>query len=64
MDWRYSEERMRLRADVFTTLSKNNFTLNRSKQLYEFCHYFFSQGNNSIPDNIQELFERYVSETE
>ena len=63
MDWRYSEERMRLRADVFQALSKNNFTLKKSKHLYEFCHHFVSQGNNAIPDNIQEVFDHYVSHT-
>ena len=61
-DWRYSPERMALRADVFVALSKRYFTLKHSKHLYEFCHDWVSQGNNNVPENIHEYFEAYLNE--
>jgi len=58
-DWRYSEERMRLRADVFVLLSKKYFTLKHSKNLYEFCHDWVSQGNKTT-DGVEEAFVEYL----
>ena len=58
-DWRYSEERMRLRADVFVLLSKKYFTLKNSKNLYEFCHDWVSQGNQTT-DGVEEAFVKYL----
>ena len=58
-DWRYSEERMRLRADVFVLLSKKYFTLKHSKNLYEFCHDWVSQGNQTT-DGVEEAFVEYL----
>ena len=45
-DWRYTEERMKLRQEVFLTLKKYN-TLKNVRLLYEFCHDWVSQGNQS-----------------
>ena len=61
IDWRYSEERMNLRADVFTALREKYFTLKHAKDLYEFCHHWVSQGNNNVPENIEQHFKDYLS---
>ena len=45
-DWRYSDERMVLRAEVFLKLKKY-FKLKTTKHLYEFCHDWVSQGNQT-----------------
>lgn len=58
-DWRYSEERMKLRADVFVLLSKKYFTLKHSKNLYEFCHDWVSQGNQTT-DGVEKAFVEYL----
>ena len=58
-DWRYSDERMALRADVFLLLRKKYFTLKHSKDLYEFCHDWVSQGNPTI-DGAEEAFQKYL----
>ena len=58
-DWRYSDERMLLRAEVFIKLKKY-FKLKTTKHLYEFCHDWVSQGNQGCPDNIEEEFLKYL----
>ena len=57
-DWRYSDERMRLRAEAFVKL-KRHFRLGEVRYLYEFCHDWVSQGN-STTDNIEEEFQKYL----
>jgi len=58
-DWRYSDERMKLRADAFIILRKQYFNLKHSKHLYEFCHDWVSQGNQTT-DGIEESFKEYL----
>ena len=60
-DWRYSDERMALRADVFVLLSKKYFTLKHSKHMYEFCHDWVSQGNQTT-QGAEEAFLSYLQE--
>jgi len=50
---------MALRADVFLLLRKKYFTLRHSKDLYEFCHDWVSQGNPTI-DGAEEAFQKYL----
>jgi len=57
-DWRYSDDRMALRADAFVKLKKH-FTLKEGRHLYEFCHHWVSQGNKTL-DNIEEEFQKYL----
>ena len=59
-DWRYSDERMILRAEAFLKLRKTHFTLKESKHMYEFCHHWVSQGNQTT-DNIEEEFQKYLA---
>ena len=56
-DWRYTEERMKLRQEVFLTLKKYN-TLKNVRLLYEFCHDWVSQGNVNT-SGITKYFEAY-----
>ena len=58
-DWRYSDERMILRAEAFLKLCKTHFTLKHSKYMYEFCHHWVSQGNKTT-DNIEKEFDKYL----
>ena len=60
-DWRYSDERMALRADVFVLLSKKHFNLRNTKNLYEFCHDWVSQGNKTT-EGAEEAFLQYLQE--
>lgn len=59
-DWRYSEERMLLRAAVFRALSHhlNDYC----RIVYEFCHHWVSQGNKTT-DNIEDYFQEYLKLT-
>jgi len=59
-DWRYSDERMLLRADVFIKL-KHHLKLKTGKHLYEFCHHWVSQGNKST-EGAEEAFLQYLEE--
>ena len=59
-DWRYSEERMVLRAEVFLKLKKY-FKLKTTKHLYEFCHDWVSQGNQTT-EGAEEAFLQYLQE--
>ena len=63
-DWHYSEDRMTLRADVFTALREKYFNLKHAKHLYEFCHHWVSQCNNNVPENIDQYFEEYLNEND
>ena len=57
-DWRYSDERMQLRAAVFRALQHH---LNENcRAVYEFCHDWVSQGNTGI-DNIEYYFQEYLT---
>ena len=55
-DWRYSKERMALRAKSLEILGKM-FTLKR--EVYEFCDMWISQGNKEI-NNIRDEFIKYI----
>ena len=57
-DWRYSDERMKLRKEVFLKL-KHHFKLSEVRYLYEFCHNWVSQGNTTI-DNVEQEFLNFV----
>jgi len=59
-DWRYSKERMDLRAKSLLLLGKM-FTLKR--EVYEFCDFWVSQGNKNI-NNITKEFIRYIEDVE
>tara|TARA_Y100000022_G_scaffold113963_1_gene98396 strand:- start:50 stop:247 length:198 start_codon:yes stop_codon:yes gene_type:complete len=58
-DWRYSDERMELRQEVFSLLREKYFNLKNAKNLYEFCHDWVSQGNTST-EGAEEAFLKYV----
>jgi len=59
-DWRYSKERMNLRAQSLLLLGKM-FTLKR--EVYEFCDFWVSQGNKNV-NNIAKEFIRYIEDVE
>ena len=59
-DWRYSKERMDLRAQSLLLLGKM-FTLKR--EVYEFCDFWVSQGNKNTR-NIDKEFIRYIEDVE
>ena len=59
-DWRYSDERMVLRAEVLLKLKKY-FKLKTTKHLYEFCHDWVSQGNPTI-EGCEKAFQQYLQE--
>ncbi len=59
-DWRYSEERMLLRAAVFRALS--HYLNDYCRIVYEFCHHWVSQGNKTT-DNIEDYFQEYLKLT-
>lgn len=57
-DWRYSDERMELRAECFRALK---FYLNDyCRHVYEFCDMWVSQGNKDCT-NIDSQFRMYLS---
>lgn len=58
-DWRYSDDRMELRASVFYCLSHH--LDEHCKNVYEFCNDWVSQGNKTI-DNIEEHFQNYLQQ--
>ena len=59
-DWRYSKERMELRAKSLEILGKA-FTLKR--EVYEFCDMWISQGGKNL-SNIVNEFIRYIEDVE
>ena len=59
-DWRYSKERMDLRAKSLLLLGKM-FTLKR--EVYEFCDFWVSQGNKNTRNIVKE-FIRYIEDVE
>tara|TARA_B100000902_G_C27278915_1_gene900497 strand:- start:1702 stop:1953 length:252 start_codon:yes stop_codon:yes gene_type:complete len=59
-DWRYSKERLELRAKSLEILGKA-FTLKR--EVYEFCDMWISQGSNNL-GNIVNEFIRYIEDVE
>jgi hypothetical protein len=58
-DWRYSDERMELRASVFRSL--NHYLNDYCRQVYEFCDHWVSQGNRDVT-NIDKYFKNYLIE--
>ena len=61
-DWRYSDERMILRVEVFLALRKKYFNLRHQKYMYEFCHDWVSQGNKTT-EGAEEAFLQYLEDT-
>ena len=59
-DWRYSKERLDLRAKSLLVLGKA-FELNR--EVYEFCDMWISQGGKDI-SNIVKEFNNYIGDME
>tara|TARA_B100000927_G_scaffold254447_1_gene220699 strand:+ start:2330 stop:2605 length:276 start_codon:yes stop_codon:yes gene_type:complete len=58
-DWRFTDERMQLRAAVFRALQHH--LDENCRAVYEFCHDWVSQGNNNI-NNIEHYFQKYLKE--
>jgi hypothetical protein len=58
-DWRYSDQRMDLRQRSFLALREKYFNLKTGKHLYEFCHDWVSQGNQST-EGIENAFKNYL----
>ena len=59
-DWRYSKERLDLRAKSLLVLGKF-FELNR--EVYEFCDMWISQGGKDV-SNIVNEFMNYIGDAE
>lgn len=57
-DWRYSEERMNLRAETFRALK--HYLDDYTRQVYEFCDVWVSQGNKDCT-NIDKYFKMYLN---
>ena len=57
-DWRYSKDRLDLRAKSLLVLGKA-FELNR--EVYEFCDMWVSQGNKDL-SNIVNEFMNYIGD--
>ena len=53
-----TDERMQLRQETFLKL-KNHFNINEIQLLYEFCHLWISQGNNST-ENVEVEYQNFV----
>ena len=58
-DWRYTDDRLQLRASVFHALSHH--LEEHCRAVYEFCHDWVSQGNDNI-NNIECYFQKYLEE--
>ena len=58
-DWRFSDDRMQLRAAVFRALS--HYLEDHCREVYEFCHDWVSQGNKDVT-NIDEKFHDYLEQ--
>jgi len=58
-DWRYSDERMYLRAETFRALK--HYLDDYTRQVYEFCDVWVSQGNKDCT-NIDKYFRMYLIE--
>lgn len=56
-DWRYSDERMLLRAEVFRSLQHH--LADHTRAVYEFCTQWVDLGNPSNK-GIEESFQDYL----
>jgi len=56
-DWRYSDERMLLRAEVFRALQHH--LADHTRAVYEFCTLWVDLGNPSNK-SIEEAFQDYL----
>ena len=56
-DWRYSDERMLLRAEVFRALQHH--LEDHCRAVYEFCNDWVRQGNKGS-DNLEQHFQDYL----
>ena len=57
IDWRYSDERMKIRQESFLALKHYN-DLDHVRFLYEFCQIWVSQGKKDTR-GIEDSFLRY-----
>ena len=56
-DWRFTDERMQLRAAVFRALQHH--LDENCRAVYEFCHDWVSQGNQDTT-NVELYFQEYL----
>ena len=56
-DWRYSDERMKLRQEVFRALTP--YLEQHSRHVYEFCNLWVDLGNPS-KQSIEDAFQDYL----
>lgn len=57
-DWRYDDGKMAERQICLTAFIHKGIPINR--EVYEFCHYYVSNGMLQIPATEQELQEELV----
>lgn len=58
-DWRYSDERMYLRAEIFRALK--HYLDDHTRKVYEFCDLWVNMGNKDCT-NIDKYFKMYLEE--
>lgn len=58
-DWRYSDERMQIRAECFRALI--HYLNDHCRQVFEFCDLWISQGNRDCT-NIDMYFRMYLDD--
>ncbi len=58
-DWRYDDGKMAERQICLTAFIHKQMPINR--EVYEFCHYYVSNGMLKIPDTKEGLEEALVS---
>lgn len=56
-DWRYSDERMKLRQEVFLALS--SYLDQHCRHVYEFCN-IWSELGNPFDKSIEDAFQDYL----
>ena len=56
-DWRYSDERMKLRQEVFRALT--SYLEQHPRHVYEFCNLWVDLGNPS-KQSIEDAFQDYL----
>jgi hypothetical protein len=58
-DWRYSEERLQIRAECLRALM--HYLNDHCRAVFEFCDFWVSQGNKDCT-NIDKYFRMYLNE--
>ncbi len=56
-DWRYSDERMKLRQEVFLALT--SYLDQHCRHVYEFCN-IWSELGNPFDKSIEDAFQDYL----